>query len=112
LADGVIVTVDPDAAGLHLLAELQGFANISGQDSYHTHGEPVFKTKKCGKESTLFNRIHEPSFRGMGADTLTIYDSTPIVLYPGLHQYPWSGYLPQMRDCIQSKEKCGKESTQ
>jgi hypothetical protein len=41
LADGVIVTVDPDAAGLHLLAELQGFPNISGQDSYHTHGEQV-----------------------------------------------------------------------
>ncbi len=41
LADCVIVTVDPNAAGLHLLAELQGFANISGQDSYHTHGEQV-----------------------------------------------------------------------
>ncbi len=33
--------------------------------------EPVFKIKKCGKESTLFNRIHKHSFGGLGADTLT-----------------------------------------
>ncbi len=36
MADSVIVTVDPDAAGLHLLTELQSFTNILGQDSY-TH---------------------------------------------------------------------------
>jgi hypothetical protein len=30
-------------------------------------------------ESNLFNGIHEQSFRGMGADTLTFYESTPFV---------------------------------
>ncbi len=33
--------------------------------------EPVFKTKQCGKESTLFICLHKHSFGGLGADTCT-----------------------------------------
>ncbi len=41
--------------------------------------EPVFKTKKWGKESTLFNRVHKQSLGVLGADTSTFYDSSPFV---------------------------------
>jgi hypothetical protein len=40
--------------------------------------EPVFKTKQCGKESTLFNCLYKHSFGGLGADTLTFCESTPF----------------------------------
>ncbi len=36
------------------------------------------QTKKGGKESTPFNRIHKYSFGGLGADTLTFCKSTPF----------------------------------
>jgi hypothetical protein len=32
LTDGVVVAVDPDAAGLHLLAKLQSSTDVLGQD--------------------------------------------------------------------------------
>jgi len=31
--------------------------------------EPLLKTKKCVKESTLFNHIHKHNFGGLGTDT-------------------------------------------
>jgi hypothetical protein len=31
--------------------------------------EPVFKTKKCGNESTLFSHFHKHSFVGLGIYT-------------------------------------------
>ncbi len=56
----------------------------AGQPTYvYSSPEPVFKTKNAGKsrinESTLFNRIHKQSFRGLGADTLTCCESTPFL---------------------------------
>ncbi len=33
--------------------------------------EPEIKIKKCGKESTLFNRLRKHSFGGLGADIYT-----------------------------------------
>ncbi len=41
--------------------------------------EPLLKTKKCVKESTLFNHIHKHNFGGLGTDTLTFCKSTPFI---------------------------------
>jgi hypothetical protein len=40
--------------------------------------EPVFKTNKCGKESTLCNRIYKHSLGVLGEDTLTFCELTPF----------------------------------
>jgi hypothetical protein len=44
-------------------------------DALRRCAEPVFKTKKCWKKSTLFDRIH----KGLGEDAMTFLDSTPFV---------------------------------
>jgi hypothetical protein len=61
-----------------------------------TEPEPAFKTKKCGKESTLFNSIHKHSFGGLGADTL--YASR----LPFLES--WGVYPPLVRSNYFQKE--------
>jgi hypothetical protein len=49
--------------------------NLSSAESRSQ--EPVFKTKKSGKELIFFNHIHKHSFGGLGAYTLTC-ESTPF----------------------------------